>query len=112
MSSNENERRRVYELTQGYCFYCGCKLDFDDFEIDHFIAEANGGGNSGNRTPSCHDCNHMKDTRTIGEFRQEIRDSVGTRSTQRIRIIDKYMGIQDKDKEIVFYFEKHGLSPI
>ena len=112
MSSNKNERKKVFELTQGHCFYCGCKLDFDAFELEHFIADANGGGNSGNRVPSCHDCNEMKSAKTIEEFRQAIKDSVGDEAEHRVRIIDKYMGIQNKDKDIVFYFEKNGLSPI
>ena len=110
MSSNENERKRVYELTQGHCFYCGCKLDFDAFELEHFIAESKGGGNSGNRVPACSDCNRIKGNNGLDEFRG-ILNGYKTEDIQ-VRLMEKYRDVMEKKGGVVFYFEENGLSPI
>ena len=105
-------RKKVFDLTEGHCYYCGCELKEDNFEIDHVIAKAEEGKNAGNRVPSCRECNELKSKGSIEDLRQAIKNCVGENAKQPVKIVEKYMGIQNKDKDIVFYFEKKGLSPI
>lgn len=96
-------RKRIYDMTGGRCFYCGCELDPEDFHIDHFKAKEKGGKDSGNRVPSCQDCNLCKSNLDIEEFRDKI---AGFMNDYHVRMISKYYDI--KKKPIVFFFEKEA----
>lgn len=97
-----NKRKRVFNLTNGKCYYCGCTLDFDNFHIDHFIAKACGGGGNNNLVPSCPECNLAKSNLSIEEFRNKIKSMKNESYTGRM--IGKYFHIEDTDIE--FFFEK------
>lgn len=104
---SKNIRLKIYSITGGRCFYCGCKLDFDDFQVDHFIPKASNGVHRSNRVPVCKDCNLIKSDKTIEEFRETIEKYVC--DDIHVRMIDKYMGI--KKKRVKFYFESGNFSP-
>lgn len=85
-----------WELTNGRCYYCGCKMTDKQSDIqsstpppnyltvDHFIPVSKGGiKSSENRVPSCKKCNEIKDNLLIEEFRKA-------------------------SKKKIFYFEKMG----
>ena len=97
-----NKRERVFNLTNGRCYYCGCSLDFENFHIDHFIAKTWGGGGNENLVPSCPDCNHAKSNLSIEGFRNKIKSMKSESYTGRM--IGKYFHIEDTDIE--FFFEK------
>ena len=100
-------KRKIFDITNGRCFYCGCNLDFYNFQIDHHIPKAIGGKESGNRVPSCQDCNLIKSDHTIEEFRKIIEGYY--EKDIRVRLINKYMGINRK--KVKFYFEENNFEP-
>ena len=42
----KQKRKRIFNLYNGYCAYCGSKIDYDNFNIDHIHAKFNGGVNN------------------------------------------------------------------
>ena len=55
------ERKAVYRKTEGHCYMCGEFVDFDAFEVDHYIPRSHGGPNTlDNLWCSCHTCNRVK----------------------------------------------------
>lgn len=99
-------RQNIFDMTGGRCFYCGCKLDFNNFHIDHFTAKKRGGKQKDNLVPSCPDCNLSKGDMTVEEFRNKISNIIN--ATVHGRMICKYYGVYPK--QIKFFFEevKHG----
>lgn len=99
-------RKEVFEITQGKCFYCGCKLDFDNFHCDHFVAKSIGGKKGNNLVPACVDCNLSKSDMTLEQFRDYLENLCY--SSMKGRMLRKYLGI--KRKKVEFYFEKIRLN--
>ena len=95
------KRENIFSLTDGRCFYCGCKLDFGTFHLDHFFAKADGGKVKGNLVPACPDCNIQKSCLSVEEFRERIR-YIAT-ETHHGRLMRKYFVIPDAP--VVFFFE-------
>ena len=95
-------RTKIYEITKGKCFYCGCELDFNKFHLDHFKAKSNGGKQSNNLVPSCPDCNHCKGKLDIEQFRTKIENLLEDRFVGNI--VKKYYGLESK--KIKFFFEE------
>lgn len=84
-------RKRIFNKTNGRCFYCGCGLDIDDFHMDHFYPKSKGGkANYENLVPSCPFCNLRKRDLSIEGFRNKL-------------------SVFFKEK-IVFYFEDENLE--
>ena len=100
----ESKRREVFKKTRGRCSYCGCRLKFNDFEVDHIIPLSRGGKNNiENLTPSCSACNRLKLDSSLKEFKKKIENIFI--DTFHGKIIDKYY--KPKKKKIVFYFERY-----
>lgn len=97
----ERNRKRVFDITNGRCFYCGCELDIDNFHIDHFIAKSDGGKGKENLVPSCPECNICKSDLTIEEFREKIIALLHESFTGIV--IKKYFDISGTP--VKFYFE-------
>ena len=95
-------REKVFLVTNGKCFYCGKKLNFNNYHIDHFIPKSKGGKGGDNLVPSCPDCNLFKFNSDIEEFRQRIGDLLD--KDIKGRMIKNFCGI--KQRKITFYFEK------
>lgn len=69
--SNKKTRNIIYNKYNGRCAYCGCKLDFENFSIDHIIPKwrkndddflsylniERGKCKIENYNPSCNSCN-------------------------------------------------------
>lgn len=98
----DQSRRRIFNLTNGRCFYCGCKLDFENFHKDHFKAKSKGGKALNNLVPACPDCNIMKSNLGVDSFRKKLNELL--HDNIHGRLIAKYYGINEK--EIKFYFEE------
>ena len=98
-------REKVFNKTNGHCAYCGCELDFFNFEIDHIIPKKRGGNNRiENLYPCCRDCNIFKYDNEIEEFRRKVSNII--LDTFHGRIASKFYKIQPK--EIVFYYEENN----
>lgn len=95
-------RRKIFELTKGRCFYCGCELELENFHVDHFIPKASGGKDSKNAVPACPECNLAKSNLTVGQFRDKLETLLDY--THHGRLIDKYYA--PARVPIQFYFER------
>ena len=66
---NTSIRKKVYDKTQGKCWYCGEELT-SIWHADHVLPRVLGGTNElSNIVPTCPKCNIDKGTLTLEEFR-------------------------------------------
>lgn len=99
------KREKIFEKTKGRCIYCGCKLDFHNFHIEHMKPKSKIKYNKNdinNLYPCCVDCNLLKGDLEVEEFRNKIENFMFFDT--RCRTLKKYYNI--KPKKIIFYFEK------
>lgn len=102
-----NKREKVYKKTDGRCIYCGCHIDFYNFHIEHFKPKSKlncDKDNIKNLFPSCVDCNLLKGSLEIEDFRNKIQNFII--NDTRCRTIARYYNL--KFKNIIFYYEKIG----
>ncbi len=102
-------REQVYKKYNGYCAYCGCKLEYKDMQVDHVISVyGNDGGNDkDNLLPSCRMCNFYKSTFPLEDFRKNLETlHERLQKTFIYRLALKYGLIEEHKKDVVFYFEK------
>lgn len=100
-----NKREKVFKKTNGKCAYCGCNLEFYNFHIDHKKAKSKltkDKNNIRNLFPACVDCNLLKGSLDIDDFREKIEGLIYDNS--RGRTIAKFYEI--KPHRILFYFEE------
>ena len=95
-------RRKIYDITNGRCYYCGCPLDFDNFYMDHVEPKKWGGKNKDNLVPACPDCNHAKSDLSVEAFRSKIASMPTEKHIGRM--IAKYFSFENT--EVKFYFER------
>ena len=105
--SDKRTRNLIFNKTKGMCSYCGCKLDFNNFHIDHSMPKSSGGSNSyENLFPSCPHCNSMKGCVTLEEYRERIKNLPKTNHSVR-----NYLNyVKVVETKIVFYFERIGVK--
>jgi len=96
------EREKIFKITEGKCFYCGCNIKYEDFHIDHFIPKSKNGGKENNIVPSCPTCNLIKGDLLLEDFRKKI-ENLAYEERGKIGIMNKYYKIQPQ--KIIFYFE-------
>lgn len=110
-SPTKEERKLVYQMYDGHCAYCGCKLEPKDMQVDHFnsVYAYDGESDIENYMPSCRQCNFYKGVGTIEQFRQNLKETMweALKKTFQYRMMIKYDLIQENDKDINFYFEEH-----
>lgn len=122
----KKDRQIVFDKYKGKCAYCGCELQ-KGWHVDHiepivrdFIynkskqrLETNGicrnpeNENLQNYNPSCPSCNIQKNSYTLEQFRENIKEfvnSLNQYSTQ-YKFAKKYGLIQETEIEVKFYFE-------
>ncbi len=64
-----SHRQRIFDKTEGQCFYCGNNLNISNFHIDHKIPRSKEGSNrEDNLVPSCPPCNMRKGALSADEF--------------------------------------------
>lgn len=100
--ASECKRRNVFNILGGRCYYCGCKLSFDNFHMDHFFSKAKGGKDKDNLVPACPECNLYKSNLGIEAFREKLADEL--LNTFHGRLVEKYYGA--KPKKIKFFYEE------
>lgn len=74
-------RRKIWDKTNGLCFYCGIKLrpfkvsplsQGANFIVEHYVPKLKGGrGTYSNLYPSCAPCNVSKGSLSISAWRQD-----------------------------------------
>jgi 5-methylcytosine-specific restriction endonuclease McrA len=78
MSYTCEEREKIYDKTNGYCYYCGKKLAFTNYgihgakgawEVEHSNPKSQAGTEYlRNLNPACIGCNREKGPRTRKQF--------------------------------------------
>lgn len=83
-------------MFDGHCAYCGCKIEYNEMQIDHVIPLRRGGADTlENMLPACRSCNHYKSTLDVEDFRKMIekmpdtlmRDSVTYKNAVRFGVV-------------------------
>ena len=108
-------RRAVYDKYNGHCAYCGCKLECKDMQVDHIESvymaveclDKEVDDSLKNYMPSCKSCNYYKNTGTIEDFRERIKNTLEHTciDTFQARLAMKYGIIEFKPWNSKFYFE-------
>jgi 5-methylcytosine-specific restriction endonuclease McrA len=117
-SMSQTVRRAVYEKYDGHCAYCGCKIPFKGFNVDHlhclrhyeYLDEITGidVNSIDNLMPACGSCNRYKSTMDLETFRkqlQKIPDRL-KRDVCTYGIALRFGMIQEQKEAIKFYFER------
>lgn len=102
---SQSKRKTIYNKFDGHCAYCGCKIDYSEMVVDHYIAFSKDGVNDNeNLMPSCNLCNAIKFNLSIEDFRNKIA-LLTKDSLPKIKLLTKYYYISPKQKDFLFYFE-------
>lgn len=116
MKLTKNERMLVLLKYGGKCAYCGVELIDGKFHVDHIVPVVRNSDNTikhpennvlENYNPSCPSCNIQKNSFTIEQFRENIKNfisSLNKYSTQ-YKFAKKYNLVKENDIEVKFYYE-------
>jgi 5-methylcytosine-specific restriction endonuclease McrA len=112
----KEERQIIFDKYNGKCAYCGCELT-KGWHADHIepivrnwrngTCEKPENENLQNYNPSCPSCNIQKNSYTLEQFRENIKqfvNSLNQYSTQ-YKFAKKYGLVSENDIEVKFYFE-------
>lgn len=103
------ERRLIWEKTDGYCAYCGQSIPkLIDMQVDHVVPIHLGGTNDfDNLLPSCRSCNRYKSTLTLEKFRESIEHIPKTKEHDSSYRLGRRFGVIEDhpEKKVIFYFE-------
>lgn len=110
-------REAVYYKYDGHCAYCGKKLTYKEFQVDHLIPiqrERFGKYTEeqiecfANYVPSCRVCNHYKRAHSLETFRRYIEEIPMklARDSYIYRIGKTYNLLEEHPRKIEFYFEQ------
>ena len=117
----KGERMLILLKYGGRCAYCGEELLDGKFHADHInpiVRNSNGTCNNSeydvfeNYNPACPSCNIQKNSFTIEQFRENIKNfvfSLNKYSTQ-YKFAKKYGLIIENDVEVKFYYEQFKLK--
>lgn len=111
-------RLKLYDKYNHRCAYCGCDLEYKDMQVDHVKSVYTNLDlretmteeemyDEENFMPACRQCNFYKSTMTVENFRKRLQTTMmnNLRKDFRYRLAVKYGLVEEKTKNIVFYFE-------
>lgn len=105
----KSERMKILKKTDGHCAYCGCRIVYNEMQIDHVVPIYNGGEDTeSNMLPACRSCNHYKGTSSLGAFRHKLEKMLDVleRDSVTYKIAKRFGLVVPKPRKIVFYFEQ------
>ena len=110
-SFTKKEREAVLAKFGGRCAYCGCPLTLKTLQVDH-IHNVNMYGDNhdlSNLFPTCRQCNFIKSTNTVNQFRRHLMRMLSTmhRQSATFRMMERYGFIDHTRPPIAFWFEKY-----
>lgn len=115
-------RKDIYDMYNGHCAYCGSKIEFDSFHVDHLLPVREIGGKMDNPEndvvdnlmPSCRSCNMRKGSLTLECFRSEMERSVEVlkRDSTTFKFAERYGQVLYTPCDVEFYFEKFNEGEI
>lgn len=93
-------RLSVYLKSEGRCYYCGEKIKWEDFSVDHVHSKSKGGENrKSNYVCSCADCNNVKGSMSVTQFDDYINNlHIVMRNNQMWRVFLKHFKVSAKRK--------------
>ena len=103
------DRQAIYNKYGGRCAYCGIKVKYKDFQVDHINPKYwNGTNDPENLNPSCRSCNILKSSYHIEQFRGIVEGLVAVmrRYHSNYRIMERYGIVRQIKSEIKFYYEE------
>jgi 5-methylcytosine-specific restriction endonuclease McrA len=120
MALSKKDRKKVYEKSNGFCWYCGCDISEMRWQADHVkpiyrnwdIKPKHAGEDTlENLVPTCAKCNNHKHSFSVEDFRREISLQVerARKSSTNFRTAERYGMIEVIEKPIVFWFEENRL---
>lgn len=107
----------IFKKFDGKCAYCGCEL-LKSWHVDHIepivrnwtngTCEKPENHTMSNFNPSCASCNIQKNSLTLEQFRQKIKQFVNSLNSysNQYKFAKKYNLVTETNIEVVFYFEK------
>lgn len=111
---SKKKREIVFKKYNGRCAYCGRKLSYAKFHVDHISPRMRhlppsmrGSNDISNLNPSCPPCNISKSTFSIEKWKSELLCKYDRmlRDSSNFRLLDS-LNLISRKKSIVFYFEK------
>jgi hypothetical protein len=110
-------RIEVYNKYDGHCAYCGKKMEYKDFQLDHLIPRQREHFKKDteeeiecfeNYMPSCRRCNHYKRAHTLKCFRQMIEEIPAKlfRDNYIYKVGLDYGLVEAHEHKVKFYFEQ------
>lgn len=106
---SKEDREKLYNEYDGYCAYCGEKIDIGDMQVDHIIPLKKGGEDElWNMICSCRSCNHYKSTLTLEQFREQLKQIPQRliRDSATFRIALRFGLVKIKEGSPIFCFEE------
>ena len=110
------ERQILFDKYEGNCAYCGCDLQ-KGWHIDHIepivrslkdsSCEKPDNHNISNMNPACASCNIQKNSYSLEQFRNNIKqfvNSLNQYSTQ-YKFAKRYGLVNETNMDVKFYFE-------
>jgi len=110
-------REAVYRKYGGRCAYCGKKIEYKDFQLDHLIPKQREQFKRyseeeiecfENYMPACRRCNHYKRAHTLECFRQMIEEIPAKlfRDNYIYKVGLDYSLVTANEHKVQFYFEQ------
>lgn len=98
---SEQTRYEILYLQDCACLYCGCKIGFETFEIDHIIprVDASSDSRKENLAAVCHSCNSAKGGRSFGQWVKSGDCPSGVSLKEAIKRVGRW----DKDRAGLTY---------
>lgn len=113
---SKKTREAVYQKYDGHCAYCGKKLEYKEFQLDHLIPRGNWGKRYTeeqiecfeNYMPSCRRCNHYKRAHSLKVFRKMIEEIPAKlfRDNYIYKVGLDYNLVEPHEHKVKFYFEQ------
>ena len=111
---SKRERQQVYEMCNGHCAYCGCKIPFKGFHVDHVLCMKNyeymdeSIDTIQNMLPACGSCNRYKSTYDLETFRKMLSGIPKrlSRDVSTYNIALRFGLVEEHHEPIRFYFER------
>ena len=117
MKLTKEQRNTLHQKYNGKCAYCGCDLS-KRWHADHIepivrnwmdgTCEKPENENFENLNPACPSCNIQKNSYSLEQFRENIKEFVGSlnKYSTQYKFAKKYGLIEETEIEVKFYFEK------
>lgn len=110
-------REAVYQKYNGHCAYCGKKIEYKEFQLDHLIPKQREQFKRyaeeqiecfENYMPACRRCNHYKRAHNLECFRKMIEEIPKKlfRDNYIYKVGLDYELIEPHENKIKFYFEQ------